>query len=231
MKITKNNKTYSFTPNNDWLEHFKINQTVTQNDIYESHDITVEMTGRLLVCNDKSKMKQFCNKIISETYEEYQNFILEYDKADNSEKRDKWIYNILDGISEQEQIIYSDESVIILPNYRWNGIDMNKLHILVIPRNKSLRSIRSLDSSHVELLEHCKSTASEIIKSIYDVDSSSLKMFFHYAPTTWHLHIHCVHINNNESNSSVEYCHELSSVIYNLSICSDYYKNVLNKRI
>jgi hypothetical protein len=57
-------------------------------------------------------------------------------------------------------------------------------------------------------------------------------MFFHYDPSTYHLHIHFVNTSNYDSRSSVEYSHELNSVIFNLSICSNYYKEaVLNKKI
>ena len=70
-----------------------------------------------------------------------------------------------------------------------------------------------------------------VIKNQYEISESYIKMFFHYEPYTYHLHIHFVHINNQECRSSVEYSHELNSVIFNLSICSDYYQTaILNKR-
>lgn len=226
IHTTKDQKIYSFTPNNDWLNNTTINKTITQNDTFESHSATILMEGRLVIYDDKPKFKQFSNKIVRETYEEYTNYISNYDKT-----KDQWIYNILDGTREQEQILYQDDKILIIPNYKWNYVDINKLHILVIPKDKTLRSIRSLNNTHIKLLQHCKSKTCEIIAQTYGINSDMLKMYFHYTPSTWHLHIHFVHLNSSIANSSVEYCHELSTVIYNLEIFSDYYKGVLNKRI
>ncbi len=219
-------KVYSFTPDEDWTSNLSINSTSTQNDVFESHNATLTTKGKLLICNDQSKLKVFYKKVVRETYEEYEKFITNY-----NENNDKWIYNILDGLEEQEHVLYQDDKIVIIPDYKWNGKDMYKLHILTLPKDKSLRSIRSLNSNHIDLLKYCKEKTSEIIKSVYGVSIDTLKMYFHYAPTTWHLHIHFVHLQNLDANSSVEYCHDLDTVIFNLGICDNYYKHVLNRRI
>lgn len=226
IKKTIGPKIYSFTPDENWVDKIEINSTSTKNDAFESHNVTLTTQGKLLICNDQTKLKRFCNKIVEETYEEYQNFILNHDVD-----KDKWIYNILDGIEEQEHILYQDDLVVIVPNYGWNGKDLSKLHILTIPKDRNLKSIRSLSSTHIELLNYCKLKTLEVIENIYSINGNTLKIYFHYAPTTWHLHIHFVHLQNLDSNSSVEYCHDLNTVIFNLGICDDYYKRTLNKRI
>lgn len=226
LRKSQNSKFFSFTPNENWTNGLVIDSTQTTNDAFESHDAVLTTKGKLVICNDVSKLKLFCKKIVKESYQEYLTFIEKYDS-----EKDRWIYNIIDGIEEQQHILYQDDQIIIIPDYKWNKSDKTKLHILTIPKDKSLRSIRSLNSSHVELLNHCKNKTCEIIENIFDVDIDSLKMYFHYAPTTWHLHIHFVHLQNSDVNSSVEYSHDLDSVIYNITICNDYYKNILNKRI
>ena len=226
IRKTVGTKIYSFSPHDNWIENIQIESTTTQNDVFESHDISLITKGKLLVCNDASKLKTFCRKVVSESYEDYEKNISAYDI-----NKDKWIYNILDGIEEQEQILYQDDKIIIIPDYKWNNKELHKLHILTLPKDKALRSIRSLDQSHIDLLNHCKDKTCEIIKQLYNINPDTLKMYFHYAPATWHLHIHFVHLQNLEANSSVEYCHDLDSVMYNLSIKDDYYKNVLNKRV
>jgi hypothetical protein len=71
----------------------------------------------------------------------------------------------------------------------------------------------------------------KIIKEKYGLNETSIKKFFHYPPSTYHLHIHFVN-NRVKFGSSIEYSHELNNVIFNLSICSDYYKKaLLNKKI
>ena len=98
--------------------------------------------------------------------------------------------------------------------------------MLCLPRDKELRCIRSLDLSHIDLLTHMKVKTLEMIKSTYNLDETNLKMFFHYDPSTYHLHIHFINVEHIETGSSVEYSHDLDLVIFNLGMDSDYYKKV-----
>ena len=211
----------------DW-NTIKIVGTTLKNDLYEKHQVEVLVQGEMLICNDISKMKVYSKKIKKETYTQYLIKIASRDLT-----KDQWIYNILDGLSEQSEIIYQDTQCICIPSYTWSGKtdEINKLHVLCFPRDKAIRCIRSLDSSHIGLLTHMKKKTLEVIKSTYNLDESDLKMFFHYDPSTYHLHIHFINVEHTETNSSVEYSHELDSVIFNLGMDSDYYKKIsLNTR-
>ena len=171
-------------------------------------------------------MRGFQKKIIRETYEDYLKYIVKRDI-----RKDKWIYNIIDGTSEQDSVLYRDNVCIVIPSYTWDGICMDKLHILCLPTDISLRSIRSLNQTHIPLLEHMKRVTLGVISAKYNIDEYYIKMFFHYEPSTYHLHIHFVNTANYDVRSSIEYSHELNSVLFNLSICPDYYqKIILNKR-
>lgn len=211
----------------DW-DTVKIVGTTLKNDLYEKHQVEVLIQGEMVVCNDISKMKVYSRKIKKETYAEYLDKIAARDPS-----KDQWVYNIVDGISEQSEIIYQDEKCICILSYTWSGNtdEINKLHVLCFPRDKELRCIRSLTSSNIDLLTHMKEKTLEVIKSKYNLDVSDLKMFFHYDPSTYHLHIHFINVEYTETNSSVEYSHELDSVIFNLGMDSDYYKKIsLNTR-
>jgi m7GpppX diphosphatase len=226
MQVTIDNINYKFMPSN-LISVLKKENLILKNDIYKKYISTAEVEGELIVCNDINKMRKFEKKIIRESYEEY----LKYLKKRDIEK-DRWIYNIIDGISEQDSILYRDQQCIIIPTYMWDSKNIDKLHLICLPLDISLRSIRSLNSSHIPLLEHMKNITLNIIKNRYNIDEYYIKMFFHYEPSTYHLHIHFVNLANNDARSSVEYSHELNNVIFNLSICSDYYKKaILNKRI
>jgi m7GpppX diphosphatase len=96
----------------------------------------------------------------------------------------------------------------------------------------TLRSIRTLDASHVSLLEHMKQVTLQVIREKYGLEKENIKMYFHYEPSTYHLHIHFVNTSSNQLHSSVEYSHELNSVIFNLKMNSDYYRiALLNIRV
>ena len=227
MQVTIDNTNYKFIPSKiHSVDSIRKNDLILKNDVYEKYSSIAEVEGELIVCNDVNKMRKPEKKIIRETYEEY----LKYIKNRDLEK-DRWIYNIIDGISEQESVLYRDELCIIIPTYMWDCKNTEKMHILCLPIDITLRSIRSLNSSHIPLLEHMKKVSLNIIKQNYDIEEHYIKMFFHYEPSTYHLHIHFVNIAHKEARSSVEYSHELNTVMFNLTLYSDYYKcAVLNKR-
>lgn len=222
MQVTIENINYKFIPSklndvNTVVKH----KLKLKNDIYEKYDATAQIDGELIICNDRKMLRQYEKKLVKETYSDYLKHLHERDP-----KKDKWIYNIIDGSSEQDSILYRDEHCIVIPTYTWDGKNIDKMHVLCMPTNTELRSIRSLNSSHISLLEHMKVKTIEIIKNTYGLDENCVKMFFHYEPSTYHLHIHFVNILNYEARSSVEYSHDLDIVIFNLSICDDYYKRV-----
>jgi len=227
MQVTVENVNYKFIPSTvtSFDKIVKNNKTM-ENDIYEKYEATAEISGELIVCNDVSKMKRTEKKLVRETYEEYLTTLKKRDP-----NKDKWIYNIIDGTSEQELILHRDESCVIIPTYMWDSVNIEKLHILCLSTDVTLRSIRSLTADHIPLLEHMKKVTLETIKAKYGVDECYLKIFFHYEPSTYHLHIHFINTAHYEARSSVEYSHELNNIIFNLSLYSQYYKvAILNRR-
>ena len=227
MQVTVENVNYKFIPSKVIsFDQIVRNNKTMENDIYEKYEATAEISGELIICNDITKMKHTEKKLVRETYEEY---LTSLQKRDPN--KDKWIYNIVDGTSEQEQVLYRDETCIVIPTYMWDSVNIDKLHILCLPTDVTLRSIRSLTAEHIELLEHMKKVTLETIKNKYGLDECYLKMFFHYEPSTYHLHIHFVNTAYQDASSSVEYSHELNNVIFNLSLYSQYYKvAILNRR-
>lgn len=228
----KDGKKYTFIPKSDWVDNidYMINNSSNTNDVYSKQFVKIDkLEGELIICKDINKLDQFCKKVVYETYQEYLEIISKRNFA-----KEQWVYNILDGIAEQNKILYRDEHIVIAPNYTWDGDDLLKMYLLVFPIDKTLHTLRDLNSSHVELLTHIKTQTFNIIKSVYGFDSDTIKMFIHYTPSTFHLHIHFVLISNTEINSSVEYSHELDSIINNLLIKSDYYQSndiMIKKRI
>jgi m7GpppX diphosphatase len=227
MEIYYDNKKYSFIPNKiNLIENIQIKNLIMKNDIFEKYDASINLEGQYIICDDKSQIKIFSKKIIKETYSDYINFINNYDS-----KKDKWIYNIIDGISEQDNIIFKDNQFLLIPSYTWDK-SIDNLHLLSIPFNKSIRCIRDLNSTHIELLKYMKIKSLEIINNNFNLDETELKIFFHYEPSTYHLHIHFINVLYIDSKSSVEYSHSLDNVIFNLELDSDYYKKIfMNKRV
>ena len=224
----ENNKKYTFILKSNWLENKEIKATILQNDVYLKQEcILNNLCGELITCFDLNKVDGFCKKIERETYNDYLDFISKRDF-----RKEQWVYNILDGIAEQEKILYKDEQMVLLPTYTWDGQDISKMYLLAFPTDRALHSIRDLQGCHIDLLEHIKAKSLKTIEDVYGYKLNIIKMYLHYAPTTYHLHIHFVLVSNTDVTSSVEYCHDLNNVIENLKINPNYYQIVtLNKRI
>jgi len=216
-------KKYTFISKEDWTNKIEYihDGIIFVNDIYSKQQAKLtNLEGELIVCKDINKLDGFCKKLVNETYGEYLEIISKRDWG-----KEQWVYNILDGNAEQDKIIYRDEYIIIAPNYTWDGTNNLKMYLLVFPTDKSLHTLRDLNNTHINLLTHIKTKTLEIIKSTYGFDSDIIKMFIHYTPSTYHLHIHFVLVSNIDVNSSAEYSHDLNTVINILGIKSDYYQS------
>jgi m7GpppX diphosphatase len=224
ITYTDNNRKYTFIPENPWNVEKK--ELVLSNDVYNTYDAKLSASGKLIECTDiKQKEKDYI--IVPETYSEYLDIISKYDFT-----QDQWVYNILEGKSEQENVLYKDDKIIIMADYKWNKYDTLKMHLLTFSMDQSLRSIRDLTAEHISLLQHIKTKTLAVIKEQYGFDKESIKMYFHYSPSTYLLHVHFLHIKNTECHSSVEYSHGLNNVIANLEIKPDYYQSVdIYKRV
>jgi m7GpppX diphosphatase len=245
MNFSTKDNNYQFIPNSEYnLSHFTIQNKLFQNAQFCKYNVSLTITGELIEENinqenekiksnkNDSQKNQNQNKnqqfiIIPESYDDYLTFLHSYPS-----EKDQWIYNIINGKNEQDQIIFQDDQFILLPNYTWVNKKLNYMHLLSFPKDSTLRTLRSLEGKHVPFLKYLKKITCEKIKECYDLDENQMKAFIHYAPSTYHLHIHFVHIHHPTCESSTEYSHFLDDVIYNLSMQSDYYQNHdLRKRV
>lgn len=218
-------KKYTFISKSNWTDKIVLDPNLGSsfvNDVYTKQTAKInDLEGELIICSDINKLDGFCKKVVYETYPEYKEIIIKRNWS-----KEQWVYNILDGIAEQDKILYQDAHIVIAPNYTWNtdSNNLNKMYLLVFPMCKELHSLRDLNSSHIELLTHIKNKTLDLIKDKYGFDSNIIKMFVHYAPTTYHLHVHFVLVSNTDVNSSVEYSHDLDSIINILKVKSDYFQ-------
>ncbi|KAE8986452.1 putative glutamate carboxypeptidase [Phytophthora fragariae] len=136
--------------------------------------------------------------MVVETKEVYETITKAFIDSIHAEKM-QWVYNILDHKSESERIIYEDvnprDGFILLPDFKWSDpANLESLYCLAIVHDRSLRSIRDLTASHLRLLRNIRDSSLEVLKTKYGVDSSFVRMYFHYQPTYYHLHVHFSHV-------------------------------------
>ncbi len=215
-----------------FVNSFVLGKKDFQNNLISKYTSNARLQGKVIVQKDRGQ-KIYSKYLIEETYSDYLEKIKARDSNPKYVARDRWIYDIIDGKSEKDRIIYEDSQFVIVPNSDWDETNFSPsnvelIHLMAIPYDKSLRCLRSLDASHIPLLNHIKNNSLNTIKDIYGIKSELLKIYLHYCPSVYHLHIHFVNTNNIKDHCQTlhEYTHELDTVIFNLSIKSDYYQTI-----
>ncbi|CCI46858.1 unnamed protein product [Albugo candida] len=222
---------------NHWLQNLTLCQNL-QNDVYTSYRASISQKlepFKVTVIYPATKEhiqkyteQKFC--IVRETPTIYNTITEPFIASIPASKLD-WISNILEHKSEVERILYEDADkkagFIFLPNSRWCQLNKKEaLNCLAIVRNRSLRSIRDLTAEHLPLLCNIRDTCLEVIRKQFQVEASSLRIYFHYQPTYYHLHVHFTHLNIS-NGVSLGKAIFLDDVIYNLTRQSNHYKEAV----
>lgn len=64
----------------------------------------------------------------------------------------------------------------------------------------------------------------QVCKKVFRLNSDELKLYFHYPPSTYHLHLHCVWVGYNDPSVNFERAHDYDSVIRNIKLDPNYYR-------
>ncbi|XP_043217681.1 m7GpppX diphosphatase-like isoform X2 [Amphibalanus amphitrite] len=139
-----------------------------------------------------------------------------------------WVYNILEHRSEQERIVCEDADpetgFVLVPDLKWDGESLESLYLQALVHRRGLRSIRDLTADHLPLLRNIRDRGCEAIEKKYGVPASELRVYFHYQPSYYHLHVHFTSVQFDAPGTHVGKAHFLSTVINNLELVPDYYQ-------
>jgi len=162
--------------------------------------------------------------LIEETATMYNNITKPY--LDKHQHSLSWVYNILDGKSEQDRVIVNDtdekKGFMLLPSMNWPG-DIEDLYLITLPHRRDLGSIRDLRSEHIPVLEYMEKKAVEACQDKYGLGKAQLRMFFHYQPSFYHLHLHIMNVGYRPTGTEVGRAVLLRDVIDNLRLSDTYY--------
>jgi hypothetical protein len=161
------------------------------------------------------------------------------------QKSSQWVSRIIDQIPEREQIddeinhldVNGGEVLIrytpdffLIAGLEWRNMglnerseprDLSNFNLLAFTRDRTLRTIRDLTGDHIPHLQLMKEETERVIHRMFpEVENSGYRLFFHYTPSTYHLHI------NVERHDSRQQLHEFSfdHVIENLRNDPMYYR-------
>jgi len=185
-----------------------------ENDKYKQYFIEVLICGKMIEKPIDSLELRKQKKLILEKYDDYT-------KLDIKNTDKEWIYNIIDHKAESNDIIFEDNNIILIPDYKWDKTIKN-LHILAIFKDKSLGSIRDLRANNIEELEESVENGKKIIMDKYGIDN--LIVYFHYRPSVWQLHMHFTNLDtDNKDSFLLPRAHLAKTVIQNLKNDTEYY--------
>lgn len=142
--------------------------------------------------------------------------------------RQKWVYNILDHRSETERIVFEDtcprNGFILLPDLKWDGRTRETLYLQAIVRRRDIRSLRDLSAADLPLLRNILHSGSAAITERYGLAVEQQRIYLHYQPSYYHLHVHFTYVQHEAPGIRCERAHLLRTVINNLELLDDYYR-------
>lgn len=163
-------------------------------------------------CTQKhiSKYSSQTLRMVTETPSIYRDYVLPLMQRDRSSGRLDWIFNIIEGRKEQEDIIVrahntrtgalteiDQEGFLLLPDLNWDRKTMSGLHLLALVERRDIWSLRDLRKKHVGWLRTMRDKLLDATVKVYceqGVERDMLKLYVHYQPTYYHFHIHIVHV-------------------------------------
>lgn len=130
----------------------------------------------------------------------------------------QWIYKIIAGDKEADQVIVNQPEYMILPDADATN-DQFIVNWLVIFKDTSLHCIRSLRGYHLQLLLEVKNKVLEVFP-----EGHKPMLYFHHPPSVWQLHLHvaspCDVLRTTNDMQKVVF---LEDVLWNLQHDTDYY--------
>ncbi|XP_015244621.1 PREDICTED: m7GpppX diphosphatase [Cyprinodon variegatus] len=205
-----------------------------KNDIYSSYRLQapphLNEIKTTVVCPATEKhVKKYQRQesfLVEETGEDYRSITLPYIQEQSLSLQ--WVYNILEKKAEADRIVYDDPDpevgFVLLPDLKWDQKQVDDLYLIAIARQKDIKSLRDLSSEHLPLLQNIFQRGKEAILQRYDLPASKLRVYLHYQPSYYHLHVHFTKLGYDAPGCGVERAHLLSDVIQNLQADPQFYK-------
>lgn len=141
-------------------------------------------------------------RFVTETPAIYADQVKPYMASKREAGRLNWVYNIIEGIKEAEDVIYrtplgrdGDHGFLLLPDLNWDRKTVEALHLLCLVERRDFWSLRDLKKKHLPWLQHMKLKLLTATCERYPgLEPDQLKLYVHYQPTYYHFHIHIVHV-------------------------------------
>ncbi|KAI9801788.1 MAG: hypothetical protein M1825_003160 [Sarcosagium campestre] len=125
-------------------------------------------------------------RMVTETPHIYRERIQPYMQRKREEGRLNWVWNIIEGRTEQEDVILrvsgGEEGFLVLPDLNWDRITLTSLHLLAIVERRDIWSLRDLKKRHIPWLQHMREKLLDATPNLYPgIEKDQLKLYIHCA--------------------------------------------------
>ena len=97
------------------------------------------------------------------------------------------VEDILYGRAEKEKILHRDSDpkygYVILPDMKWDLMNISSLYLVAISSSRTLRSLRDLRKHHLPMLRSIQKESARIVAEKWNLGSGSLRLYVHYQPS------------------------------------------------
>ncbi|KAM7417135.1 hypothetical protein PAMA_016985 [Pampus argenteus] len=205
-----------------------------RNDIYSTYRLQppphLNELKTTVVCPATEKhVKKYQRQesfLVEETGEDYESITLPYIQKQSFSVQ--WVHNILEKKAEAERIVFEDPDqevgFVLLPDFKWDQKQVDDLYLIAIVHQRNIKSLRDLTSEHLPLLQNIFQKGKETILQRFNLPASKLRVYLHYQPSYYHLHVHFTKLGYEAPGCGVERAHLLADVIQNLQADPQYYK-------
>lgn len=173
-------------------------QNLGDNDIYRwymAHSASAEgqpadlKINLIYPCTDQH-LKKYAHQAVrhvTETAEIYAHHVRPYIQAKRDQGRLNWVFNILDGRTEQQDVLFrsphdttpEDERYLLLPDLNWDRKTLASLHLLALVERRDIWTLRDLKKNHVAWLKTIVADIASNVSRLYGIDEDMLKCYVH----------------------------------------------------
>lgn len=123
-------------------------------------------------------------RMVTETPVIYADYTLPYLQSLRAAGKLNWIFNILEGRTEQEDVIlrhnHPTEGFLLLPDLNWDRKTQTSLHLLGLVERRDIWSLRDLTKGHVDWLKHMRQALITGTTKCYPgIEKDELKLYIH----------------------------------------------------
>ena len=135
-------------------------------------------------------------RVVTEAPEIYDRYTRPFMQRKREEGRLNWVFNIIEGRTEQEDVIlrdstnpgFDEEGFLLLPDMNWDRKTTSNLRLLGLVERRDIWSLRDLKKQHIGWLRRVREKIIDAVVGLYaGVEKDMLKLYVHCTLTSFAL--------------------------------------------